>query len=377
MEIEDLLERQDIPKDVIKTIQQSLDNFRQIEEKLRESEEQYRNVVERANDGIVIVQDSLIKYVNPSLIKITGYTVDDLHNAPFINYIHQDFRSEVMNRYEKRMAGLNVSSIYETVLLLKNEKTLEVEINAGLITYQGKAADLAIIRDLTQRKYADQALKESEARNRAILSAIPDLIFQVNKDGEFVAYSGARDELYTAPEEFLGKNVHEVLPKDLAEQTMHYIEATIQTQEPHLFEYRLQVRDTLHHYECRMTQCGEDEVLAIVRDVSEQKLAERALKESEEKYRILFDESPDSIAIIGLDGIIQDCNKAAARISSTTVDEMIGKSFFESEILIEEDIPKYMDFFSRFLNGNDIKPFESRSRLKEKEIRHFEVFPAF
>ncbi len=377
MEIEDLLERQDIPKDVIKAIQQSLDNSRQIEEKLRESEEQYRNVVERANDGIVIVQDSLIKYVNPCLIKITGYTVDDLHNTPFINYIHPDFRSEVLNRYEKRMARLNVSSIYETVFLLKNDKTLEVEINAGLITYQGKPADLAIIRDLTKRKYADQALKESEARNRAILSAIPDLMFQINKDGKFVAYSGPRDELYTTPEEFLGKNVHDVLPKDLAEQTMHFIEVTFQTQESQIFEYQLQVQDKFHHYECRMTQCGEDEVLSIVRDVSEKKLAEHALKESEEKYRILFDESPDSIAIVGLDGIIQDCNKAAAGISSTTMEKMIGKSYFELDMLMEEDIPNYVDFFSKFLNGSDIKTFESKIKLKNNEIKHFEVFPTF
>lgn len=258
MEIEDLLERQDIPKDAKEVIQRSLDNFRQIKLKFKESEEHYRNVVERANDGIAIVQDSVIKYVNTSLTKITGYTVDELYNTPIMNYIHPDFRSELMIRYEKRMSGLDVSPIYETVFVLKNDKKLEVEINAGLITYQGEPADLAIIRDLSERKRTD-----------------------------------------------------------------------------------------------------------------------RALKESEEKYRILFDESPDSIAIVGLDGIIQDCNKAASRISSTSVEEMIGKSYFELEMLMEEDISKYMDFFSKFLDGGDIKSFESKIQLKDNKIRHFEVFPAF
>ncbi|MFX0123690.1 MAG: PAS domain S-box protein [Candidatus Hodarchaeota archaeon] len=258
MEIEDLLDRQDIPKDVMKAIQHKLENFREIEQKLKESEVLYRNVVERANDGIVIIQDSLIKYVNPSLVKITGFSADDLYKSPFINYIHPDFRSELINRYEKRMTGLDVPSIYETTLLLKNEKTLDVEINAGLITYQGKPANLAIIRDLTERRRADQALKESE-----------------------------------------------------------------------------------------------------------------------EKYKILFDESPDGITIIGLDGIIQDCNKAASRISSVSKEEMIGKSYFDLEMLLEEDIPKYMDFFSKFLSGADIKPFESKIKRKDNKIRHFEVFPAF
>ncbi|MFX1507411.1 MAG: PAS domain S-box protein, partial [Promethearchaeota archaeon] len=115
MEIEDLLNRQDIPEDVKEVIQRTLGNFRQIELKLTESEGQYQNVVERANDGIVILQDSLIKYVNPSLTRMTGYTVNELINTPFMNYIHFDFRSEVINRYTKRMVGAQVSPIYETV----------------------------------------------------------------------------------------------------------------------------------------------------------------------------------------------------------------------------------------------------------------------
>ncbi|MFW9903346.1 MAG: PAS domain S-box protein [Candidatus Thorarchaeota archaeon] len=325
MEIEDLLERQDIPEDVKDLIQRALGNFRQTKLKLTESEGLYRNLVERANDGIVIIQDSLIKYVNPSLTRMTGYSVNELINTLFMNYIHTDFRSELINRYEKRMDGSTVSPIYETVLRLKNDKTLDVEINAGLITYQGKPANLAIIRDLTERKRADKALKESEIRNQAILSAIPDLMFQINRDGRFIAYSGAQDDLYTTPEEFLGKKVQDILPKGLAEQTLSYIEKTLITQEPQIFEYQLLVKEALRQYECRMTKSGKDEVLSIVRDITEYKQAEEEIRKSKEKYQMLVERLEEGVLLENGDGEISFVNPKTAKLLGYTEEELIGK----------------------------------------------------
>ena len=325
MELKDLLDRQDIPEDVKDIIQRTLGNFRQIELKLIESEEQYRNLVERANDGIVILQDSLIKYVNPSLSRMTGYSVNELINSPFMNYIHTDFRSEVIDRYKKRMDGTTISPIYETVLLLKDDKTLDVEINAGLITYQGKPADLAIIRDLTERKKADKALKESEIKNQAILNAIPDLMFQINRDGKLIAYSGAQDDLYTAPEEFLGKNVKDVLPGDLAKQILYYITETLSTKEPKVFEYQLPVKDALRQYECRMTKSGEDEVLSIVRDVTEYKQAEEEVWKSKEKYQMLVEKLEEGVLLENAVGEISFVNPKTAKLLGFTEEDLIGK----------------------------------------------------
>ncbi|MFX1506422.1 MAG: PAS domain S-box protein, partial [Promethearchaeota archaeon] len=213
----------------------------------------------------------------------------------------------------------------ETVFLLKNDKTLDVEINAGLITYQGKPANLAIIRDLTQRKKADKALKESEIRNQVILNAIPDLMFQINRDGKFIAYSGARDELYTTPEEFLGKNVHDILPEDLAKQTLRYIEETLTTQEPQIFEYQLPVKEALRQYECRMTKSGKDEVLSIVRDITEYKQAEEEIRKSKEKYQMLVERLEEGVLLENAKGEISFVNPKTAELLDYTEKELIGK----------------------------------------------------
>ncbi|MFX1517216.1 MAG: PAS domain S-box protein [Promethearchaeota archaeon] len=212
MEIEDLLNRQDIPEDVTEAIRRTLENFRQMELKLSESEKKYRN-----------------------------------------------------------------------------------------------------------------ALEESEAKNQALLRAIPDLMFQINKEGKFTAYSGSRDELYATPEEFIGKNVHEVLPEKLAEQTMYYIKETLVSSEPQIFEYQLPVKGIKHHYECRMTNLGEDEVLSIVRDVTEFKRVEKEIWKSKEKYQMLVEKLEEGVLLENAEGEISFVNPKTAKLLGYTEEELVGQ----------------------------------------------------
>jgi two-component system cell cycle sensor histidine kinase/response regulator CckA len=132
------------------------------EEALRESEEKYRTFVERANDGIAIVQDELIKYANPRLAKIGGYTIEEIMGTPFTRYIHPDDLSQVTDRYKRRIAGEEVTPIYESALKHKDGHKVYVEFNVGLITYQGKPAELVIVRDITERKQMGEQLRQHE-----------------------------------------------------------------------------------------------------------------------------------------------------------------------------------------------------------------------
>jgi len=146
---------------------------KQAEEALRESEEKYRNVVERANDGITIIQDTIVKYLNPSLAELWGGTVEEVIGTPFANYIHPDELPVVLDRYQRRMAGEDVIPTYETVLKRKDGSKAYVELNAGTIMFQREPADLAIVRDITERKRAEDALRESRARQARAALAQP------------------------------------------------------------------------------------------------------------------------------------------------------------------------------------------------------------
>ncbi|MFP3975755.1 MAG: sensor histidine kinase [Chloroflexota bacterium] len=133
------------------------------EQALQESEEKYRNLVERANDGICIIQDETFQFVNQQLAQIWGGSPEEMIGIPFSQYLHPDSRTQVEEHYHRRLAGEEVPSIYEATILYKDGGTLEVEINAGVITYQGRAASLAFVRDISERKRAEKKLEEARA----------------------------------------------------------------------------------------------------------------------------------------------------------------------------------------------------------------------
>ncbi len=112
----------------------------------------YRDVVERASDAICIIQGGLVKYANPWLAGMYGGSVEELIDTPFINYIHPDDIPVVRDRYDRRMAGEQVPSIYQATLRRKDGSKLYAELNIGLVEYLGKPAELVIIRDITERK---------------------------------------------------------------------------------------------------------------------------------------------------------------------------------------------------------------------------------
>lgn len=156
-----------------------------------------------------------------------------------------------------------------------------------LLDDAGKPARMiGLNADITQWKQAEEALRESAERNRAILRAIPDLVFLLNRDGVYLDYHAPDlSGLLVSPEKFLGKSVREVLPPDLAENVMDCLERIQDTDEPQLFDYSLLIDGQERHYEARLICMEGDRVLIIVRDVTAGRLASEALTRSEENLR--------------------------------------------------------------------------------------------
>ena len=115
-----------------------------VEEALKESETKYRNVVELAKDGICIIQNELIKYCNPQLAELWGGTIEEINDTPFSNYLHPDSFALIVERYNRRMAGEEIPSRYETALRHKNGSKINVEVNVGIINYLGQDAEIDV-----------------------------------------------------------------------------------------------------------------------------------------------------------------------------------------------------------------------------------------
>jgi PAS domain S-box-containing protein len=150
----------------------------------------------------------------------------------------------------------------------------------------------------SQLQTADAALVESESRNRAMLKALPDLMFLLSKDGVYLDYH-AKDpgELLMPPEAFLGKHIKEVLPAELAGRLEPLFAQALESDEPVVGEFSLPIRGEDRDYEFRIVACGPDKVLSIVRDITERTHAEDSIRKSEERFRQLA-ENIDSVIYV-------------------------------------------------------------------------------
>jgi len=184
---------------------------------------------------------------------------------------------------------------------------------------------------LTDRKRVDKTAEQHEQEIRALLEAIPDLVFRLSKDGVFLGFVPAKgQEPALPPAEFLGKNVREVLPTELALETIDYIKRALETGDTQTFGYQLAVAlpdGDLRDYEARLVASGEDEVLAISRDITERKRAEEALAARAQEHIAITNLTGDIIVKIDKDGRFTFLNDAACQFYGGRREELLGVQF--------------------------------------------------
>jgi len=131
-----------------------------MENRLKESEEKYRNLVELANDGVVLVLNDIIEYANPRFSQLCGCPNERLLGSRFSIYINPSYNHKPENRYG--FQNWNGIRTYETILCNHNGHTTPIEINAGNVTCRNQQADLLIIRDITDRKRLEEQIVKTE-----------------------------------------------------------------------------------------------------------------------------------------------------------------------------------------------------------------------
>ncbi|MBP9096953.1 MAG: PAS domain S-box protein, partial [Ignavibacteria bacterium] len=178
-------------------------------------------------------------------------------------------------------------------------------------------------RNITESKAAEKALRESESRNRAFLNAIPDLIFILSQDGIFIDYKSEREELLLLPpENFVGKHIREVLPEKLAILTIEKIGALFVEGKIQVYEYSIEQNGQIKHFENRLVLSGDNQILSIIRDITN-------AKESEEQIKRLshaIEQSKATIIITSVTGDIEYFNPMLTEITGYTFEELKGKN---------------------------------------------------
>ncbi|MHC5937589.1 sensor histidine kinase [Nostoc sp.] len=194
-----------------------------------------------------------------------------------------------------------------------------------------------LVMDITDRKQAEEKLQESEARYKAILDAIPDLMFRISRDGEYLDLKSEAENITLSREEIVGKNLQELLPSDVAAISQVAIAKTLDSGTLQTCEYQLPTPLGVRDYEARLVVSGQDEILAIVRDITERKQAEVTLENLAKKFSKAFSCSPDSITISTLqEGRFLEVNDSFVKLSGYERDEAIGKTAFELNLWVHD-----------------------------------------
>lgn len=277
------------------------------EEALRESEAKYSALVESSKDGIVILQDGVIKFINTSSLELVGYTPEVLIGANFLDFIAPNYRELVLERYTDRMVGKEVPSMYEIEILMKDGTTLPVELNAVRINFQGKPADMAFIRNITERKRMEKELKEyaerleeivedrtrelmeSEEKFRTILASSPDAITVTDLYGNVVECNQATLDVhgFSSKEEVIGQSAFEYIAEKDKERAAENLVKTLEEGSLKNVEYTLRTKDgrefpaELSASVMRDASGNPVGFVGITKDITERKLMEEALLRSE------------------------------------------------------------------------------------------------
>ncbi len=239
-------------------------------EQLQESEQLYRSLIESAPEAIFIQQDNRIVFTNNAGAALFKANSPD-------NIIGKHL-SDLLSAADTAKAKENSAKMLRTgkpgdarpyQLLQFDGNLLDIELKSKPIMYQGQPAIFSMSWNMTERNQLENQLRASNAKQQALLDALPELMFVLSTDGTFLEYHNNNTALFAPPEQFIGKTVKHVLPAHIAAQTMKNIKRTLQTGKSQTYEYRLKMMDGEYHFnEAHMAVSSEGEIIVLIHDIT-------------------------------------------------------------------------------------------------------------
>lgn len=291
------------------TFLQNITENKKNEEKILQSQRRYQNFIRYSTDGIYYMacetpipidlppeaqiemyyQVGHIEESNIAMAKMYGYErpedliglrIADMHAGPHLEENKASFRAFIKQGYRVEHVETRESDLHGNIKIFTNQAV--GVINDGHLT-----GIWGTQQDITTKRAVTEALKESEALQKAALRALPDLKFRINKDGMYTAIYPSTTKvpgIYAKPEEFLGKSINDMMPAYLAKGMNYNLQKALATKEVQRFEYALPAEDKLVYFEARLSAIDDNQVITVIRDISERKEFQEALQE---KYREL------------------------------------------------------------------------------------------
>jgi PAS domain S-box-containing protein len=375
-----LVDTQGRPKGTI-AIVRDITERKRAGEMLGASEERYRTLFEGAAEGILVadIESKQFKYVNPATCRMLGYTAEELTRLSLADIHPKEALDYVVAEFEAQARGEKTLSP-EIPCLRKDGSVIYTSVLTTPVVIDGRKCNVGFFTDITERKRAEEVLRESEKRFKLAAESSTDLIYEWDIK-ERVDWFGKIDELLGySPSEFprtIEAWANSVHPED-RDRVMVAVKNHLEKNEPYNIEYRVRKKDGTYNYWWVRGNAVRDEKgnpyrwVGAVTDITERKRVEDVLRESEERSRSLIETSPDMIALIDFSGKIILMNGVAlTTYGYESKDELIGKSVLD--FVIPEDRPRVLQEISKVLEVKTLRNLEYTSLKKDGSTFSIEV----
>ncbi|MEZ4671187.1 MAG: PAS domain S-box protein [Anaerolineae bacterium] len=338
----------------------------------KQVEEQLRLITDNMDDVVSQIDtDGIVIYVSPSCQTILGYSPEELMGQPGFELIHPDDLATNVEKFQLAILS-HTTEVAEVRYLHKDGHYVWMESSAGAVYDNNGDINclVACSRDISSRKMAEERLRRSEEQLRLLTDSMGDVMAQVGSDGTITYISPS---CYTnfgfRPYELIGKPSLELVhPEDLPSASAKF-QAIAVGNNSEVAEYRFLHKDG--HY-IWVESCGnrildkDGQIAAFVtatRNITSRKLAEAQLRESEEHFRLLANNSTDMIAQLGDDGVMQYITPSCQAVLGYQPDELIGRIAFD--FIHPDDKYGVVDKFQGVMTG--LEPYFIEFRAKHKE----------
>ncbi|MGH8695889.1 MAG: PAS domain S-box protein, partial [Burkholderiales bacterium] len=309
------------------TIARDITERKRAEQALRASEEQHRAIFNASADGLSLRDaDFRVVDVNPALLAMTGFTREEALGSDCMLFTPPEHREAARELFGRELGG--EATRYETEGVRKDGTRFALEVRGVPLRYRGQPHVFVIARDITARKRAEEALRSSSEQYRAIFNATADALVLRDADFRIVdvnpayeAMSGyARDAVLGEPRVVanppdIEQYVRTLHAKGLAGEAFHFETEGVR-KDGSRFDVEVHGVPIRHQ--------GKPHVLYIGRDITARKLADRALRASEEQYRSIFNATSDALVLRDAEARVVDVNPAFLAMSGYTREEVVN-----------------------------------------------------
>lgn len=341
---------------------------------MKANQDKYRNeslgaLFNNSLDAIVSIDANYcVVDINQAFIDLFGYDLEEVEGK------HVD---EVMNMGKQDSANTKITAAVlageqieeEGIRYKKDGSPIDVLIQGIPIMNAGKMVGAyGIYSDITARKQTEMVLRESEARNRAILNTIPDLMFIFDREGTYLDFHATdKSLLAVTPEEFLGKSICEIHPEDIVTQFRQCFEQVYETKQTQVIEYASDLPGGLKHLEARFTIMDEQRLLAIIRDITESKQAEEEFRIQQKRFENVIEGANVGTWEWDTQSGKTVYNENWVKMLGYTVEELQPFSLKTYEALTHPDDLKKSDRLAELHLAGELSSYECEVRMKHKD----------